>query len=431
MYKEYILTAIVTVLTRGMPILVMPLLTNGLSIDNYGLFAIYIVVINLFTPIIVGNLPAGILREGIQYNHRGFKLLHIVSVYCLLLAFLSVISWFIFDFNSIYLFLFLLIASAAHQECIVTYFRANYRDYSFLFLSVFRASSLVIPAILVTLQILDLKGLIGYYCLGYLATSVIFTPRDIWGNKLSQRHLVIVKSTLAYCMFLIPYAVGQWIISSSSRAILGYIISEKEAGLFSIAYTLASPVVFLFSVIGVIFSRSIIADSSQWIENYRYRQKVVLWVICGSFLCTASSLSIIHIDYLSVQWINYYSKELTLLTGLISISLLFHCMYSIYGNMLFYLKKTKILAKNSIVVGVSHLVHSYYFISYFGIVGTVYSIWISYLFTYLLTFYNVKKTTSEDFQNGHIDMMLLAGGMFLQILLLLYFNMKWQSVYIE
>lgn len=430
-FKEYILNGIITVLTRGAPILVMPLLTNGLSLNEYGLFAIYIVVINLLAPIITGNLPAGIMREGVLYYQRGFKLLHLVCVYSAALFMLAIGSWFVIDIDELYLFLFLLIVSAAHQECIITYFRANYRDYSYLSLSIFRALSLVIPAVFVAYELLDLHGFMEYYCLGYLLTSLMFTPIRIWGYSFSLSQLIILKSALAYSVFLIPYAVGQWIMSSSSRALLGYISTEENAGLFAIAYTLASPVIFLFSVAAVIFSRSIIADFKSWIEDHNYRQRIVAFMVAGSCICTAVSLCIIYIDYLTVQWINYYARELMYLTGVISLSLVFHCMYSVYGNMLFYLKATKVLAKNSVFVGILHVAHSYYFIGTLGIVGAAYSVWISYFLTYVLTLYNVIKITGNSFKNVKIDVLILFFGVLVQVVLVMYFDARWLNIYIN
>ncbi len=429
MGRDFIITSLVTVLSRGVPVLVMPLLTNGFTLSEYGLIAIFFVLINLFSPIVIGNLAAGILREGLAFSHRGYKLLRLVSVYCVILLVIILCLWVLVDYELIYLFLMMLIVSAAHQDCLISLFRSHYKDYSFLFLSIFRAMSLVVPSIFVALNQLNLVGLMACYSISYVMISVAFTPMKVWQAKIDHGHIAVLRTVLKYCVFLIPYAAGQWVISSSSRAILGYALSEKEAGLFAIAYTLVSPIIFLFSVLGIVFSRLIFSEPDKWFQDDHNRHKILFWVVCAGFLCTLTSVAAIYFDYQTFQLINYYSRELVFLTGGISLSLLFHCMYSVYGNMLIYIKKTKSLAKNSIIVAVLHLIHNYFFVNTFGIIGSVYSVWISYFLIYILTFIDLKKLSTHPMNKSYMDILILSGGMFAQGILLLYFDSKWMNIY--
>ena len=429
--KEFILTTLIVILTRGMPIIVLPLLTAGLSLSEYGLFTIFILLMNLAAPVITGNMAAGILREGIKFHQRGFKLLQLICISSLILVSFVLFVSLIADIKITYIFVSILIITTGHHECLIAYFRARYNDRKFLFLSIGRAISLLFPAILVSQNYLDFDGLLQYFCVGYVITSLIMSPHNLWTTPISKTHLVYLRFAFVYCIFLIPYAIGQWVISSSSRALVGKLDTLENAGIFAIAFTVASPIILLFSVCGIIFSRSIIAKPEKWLSDSKYRHKIIFFVILSALICTILSLKVILIDYKYFKLIKYYSPDLILVTGLTSISLLFHCMYSIYGNILFYLKATKILAANSIIIAIFHLFHSYILILKIGIIGAVVSLWISYFLIYISTFLAVRKKTSYKLVKSNIDVIILIVGMALQGFLVLYFHLEWNNLYIS
>ena len=109
MQKEFILTAFITILARGVPILVLPLLTASLNLEEYGMFAIYLLLINLLAPIITANIAAGVLREGITFPHRGYKLVQLISSYCLALIILTVCAGSLLPIDVNYLYVTILI----------------------------------------------------------------------------------------------------------------------------------------------------------------------------------------------------------------------------------------------------------------------------------------------------------------------------------
>ena len=429
MQKEFILTAFITILARGVPILVLPLLTASLNLEEYGMFAIYLLLINLLAPIITANIAAGVLREGITFPHRGYKLVQLISSYCLALIILTVCAGSLLPIDVNYLYVTILIITFGHQEGLVSFFRSRYRDDLYFWLSLSRAIALVIPAVATFRGYIGLEGLMGGYCLGFLITSLLFTPFSVWRNPINNRHYVYFKITFVYCVFLIPYAVGQWIVSSSTRALLGGISSVESAGLFAISYTMAAPIMLTFSICGVVFGRWILSSPEKWLANSHFRQRV-LWGLVGvGFFCTALSMTIVYYDYRYFQLINYYSAESVLITGIISMGLLFQCMYSVYGNILFLKKATKVLAKNSMIIAGLHLFHSYFLITYFNLIGAAVSVWISYLLVCILSFIDAKKETQGSLENSSMDMVIIGIGVVAQVVLVAFFNFHWSVLF--
>lgn len=410
--------------------MVMPLLTASLTLYNYGLFAIYLLLINLFSPIITANLSAGILREGLVSSHRGFKLQQIVWFYSIALVAICVILNQLIQVDDTYVYVGILIIMAGHQECLVSYYRANYRDGMYLLLAITRALSLTVPAALSFYQLLDFKGLVAAYCFGMVVSSLITTPLNMWVTPITYRTYVHLRSTFWYCVYLIPYAVGQWVVSSSTRVLLGSFDSVENAGLFAIAYTLSSPIILVFSICGVVFARSILAMPNKWIDEAEFRHKMILGLVIVASLATFSSMAIILLDYQTFKLIKYYSQDIVLITGGISMSLLFQCLYSIYGNFLFYKKATKTLARNSLIIAGLHVIHSYILISMFSLVGAVISISISYWLIYLSSFRSSKQVLDHEMAGEKRDVIYILAGLTAQIIMIWYFHLEWNAIYI-
>jgi len=110
--------------------------------------------------------------------------------------------------------------------------------------------------------------------------------------------------------------------------------------------------------------------------------------------------------------------------------LLFQCMYSVYGNILFLKKATKVLAKNSMIIAGLHLFHSYFLITYFNLIGAAVSVWISYLLVCVLSFIDAKKATQGSLENSTMDMVIIGIGVVAQVVLVVFFHFRWSALFI-
>ena len=71
------------------------------------------------------------------------------------------------------------------------------------------------------------------------------------------------------------------------------------------------------------------------------------------------------------------------LSTYIMIAYLFNGMYKMFGNYLFYLKKTKIIALGTLVTLIFNLILNYYLIPTLGVSGAAISLIISFLIQFL------------------------------------------------
>ena len=75
MKTNIIFYALSTAISRGYVLLFFPFLTLLLSLENFGIWNLVIIVSNLLAPILSLNGAASILREGSENISKGFYLL--------------------------------------------------------------------------------------------------------------------------------------------------------------------------------------------------------------------------------------------------------------------------------------------------------------------------------------------------------------------
>lgn len=388
-------------------IILLPILTKNLSIEDYGIWAQINTTIGIFPGAVMLGLPYALVRflpalkkkEEIQetfYSVFFVVLLTSGIGSFLIYLFSGKIASILFDNNDI---IVKLLALIAFVECLnnlfIGYLRAKQqiKKYSSIVLlkttfQIFLVYSLVISG----------EGILGA-SLGFLITSFLaliiimyFVISDV-GFRIPE-----FKNVKEYLNFGIPTVPGNfsnWIVNSSDRYVIGILLGTASVGYYSPGYSLGNLISIFITPLSFLLPSVL---SQKYDMNYHEEAKKILSYSLKYYLTVSIpsvfGLSLLSESILSVLSTQEIASEGHLITPFIAISNLFFGLFTIFVQIIILEKKTKMSGKIWILAGFVNLGLNFLFVPYFGIVGAAITTLIAFsLALILVVFYSLRSFT--------------------------------------
>ena len=383
----------------------LPVFAAYLSPGDFGAFQKYVMITTLVIAISRLGLPGSITRFYIDFetekSKKSFIKTILVSTFFLSIVF-SLLTFLIFrTFYDVspaaYDFMFFLALSLA-GVCVKSFYDVLVKVYQITEnvkkITIF---SLVLFSInAVTKFILVIQFNYGFEALVYaeLLTNTaslllaIWFLRSLLGASISQKYL---NASLVYGFPVSIHHVSSWVVSYSSALLVAYCFDEYLLGIFAIAIKLFLPGSFVIDAMANAYSpvyyklRKKGHSAVEEIEMLNHGFiSMSLWscaaMIWGTKLCV---YYLFNEEYLPIlDFISF-----------ICLSMFFNGLYRITVAEVFYLKKTSIVPKITLITGVVVLSSGYLLISNFGLIGGGISILLSSIIQYLMVSFYTK-----DFQ---------------------------------
>jgi O-antigen/teichoic acid export membrane protein len=185
---------------------------------------------------------------------------------------------------------------------------------------------------------------------------------------------------------LIPHGIAGWINTGSDRLIINSISGVAETGIYATGYQVALMISLLASAFNKAFVPYIyrtLDDGKQEgrkiLVRYTYYYFVV--IIAITFFVSIFSGTILSL----VASEEYYGSNSYIY--LIAIGFAADGLYYGVINYIFYSRKTSVISLVTFSSCILHLIFSLVLIPQFGPVGAAYSTTISYLFTFILSWF--------------------------------------------
>jgi O-antigen/teichoic acid export membrane protein len=208
------------------------------------------------------------------------------------------------------------------------------------------------------------------YCLGARLSPEYFKESIVYGFPVSIHHL------------------STWVVSYSSALLVAYSYDEYLLGVFSIAIKVFLPATFVIDAMANAYSpvyyklrktgHRAVKEIDQ-LNNLFINTSLVLCaaMIWGTKLCVYYLFNeqyLVILDFIPI----------------ICLSLFFNGLYRIKVAEIFYLKRTSIVPKITVITGFFVLLSGYFLISNFGLMGGGMSMLLSSIFQYLMVSFYTK-----------------------------------------
>ncbi len=362
------------------PLLMLPILTTYLTLSDFGTLSLVETTILFVTPFILLNINGAINVEFFKVKHN---ILKEYVTNALLLSFLS---------SFVVLTIFLLFQKELSlalkiDETLLLWIVlfASLRVVTSVVLGLYQSRQEPLKFALYTLSQTIIDFMLSYllvviYHYGYIGRLegiyVSFFLFSIVGVYLLYKmdyltHVTFkyTKDILNFGVPLIPHAIGGTIIAMSDRYFISYFIGNEEVGLYTIAYQLSALMLLISLSVNQAWSPMLfkLLKEKNMKQVYKFTFYLfLLFIITGVSIYIAKDL----LFYMLVDEKFDMAKEyfLWLLIGFI-----FQSFYFLVTNVLFYEKKTKLLASITLSGAFLNVILNYFFIKIFGVIGVAYA----------------------------------------------------------
>jgi len=362
------------------PLLLLPILTAYLSIEDFGVLSLVETTILFVTPLILLNINAAINVEYFKVKHNVLKS-YITNA--LSISFIS----FLLLFSIVFIFsdkLSSLLNIKSELILWIVVF-AFLRVISSVVLGLFQSRQEPMRFGLFTLGQTIIDFCLSYilvvvYKLGYIGrlegTYVSFFIFSIIGisllykmNYLSKITFKYTKDILNFGIPLIPHALSGTIMAMSDRYFISYYVGNDQVGLYTIAYQLSALMLLVSMSVNQAWSPMFFKLLKE--KNIKQVFKFTIYLFIFFSLVGLSVYFLRDVlFYIFVDEKFYIAKEYF---GWLLLGFVFQSFYFLVTNIMFYEKKTKLLASITILGAFLNLILNYYFIHSFGVTGVAYA----------------------------------------------------------
>lgn len=387
----YIVTSIIN---ASIPFLLLPILTSCLTPADYGITALYQLVVSFMIPLIGLNSEGAVSVEYYRGDSQNFGL-YVGN--CVLLSFISL---------SFFLLIAFLFSSILEETLeipsrwiLLAVLHCFFQFISLLTLVLWQVSkkSLKFGIYQITTSLFNalLSIWFVYYLNGgytgrlnaYILSaffSFLFCILYIYHKYgiLFSFDIKVIKDILSYGIPLIPHAIGGWGLALVDRFILANKIGLGEVGRYSVAFQLAS----VLGIITIAVNQAFVPwlYSKLTAISYEQKKKIVrmsYFYMIG--LVLLSLVMIIGFPLIQKILVNDKFDGVSPYFSILIWGFCFQGFYFVFTNYISFVKKTRYQAVVTISITIIKIPLTYFFISLFGGIGAA----IAYSLIYFLFFF--------------------------------------------
>lgn len=293
--SKYLLknTAIFTIgsfSTKLISFLLVPLYTNALTSDQYGVADLVTTLCTVMAPILILNVSDGIMRfaldkdaDHIKIMSVGLTVLGIALIAGLLIIPISVI---IDQLSSYAGLIYLYTLSLAGSQIFLYYLRGRERLVEYAIGNIIQTASIALLNIVFLLKF-DL-GLFGYFMSYIVASGITILYAFFAGDILEVIQnfcfdTSLAKRMVSYSIVLVPNTFLWWIINSSDRVFVTAMIGVSANGIYAVSYKIPTAVSVIASIFNQAWSYSAIHENESS-DRDQYASKMYSLLLTASIL---------------------------------------------------------------------------------------------------------------------------------------------------
>ena len=385
-------------------LILLPILTKNIPIEEYGIWVQISVTIGLIPAVVMLGLPATMVRflaaakerEEIQegFYSIAFIVLFTSAIASLLLfLFSEPIAAALFDGNlTIARILPVIVFIACLNGLLLNFFRTfqQIKRYSiFLFIRTW------LNVALVAYFVLSGHGIFGAV-IGLLISSasifLIMISLIVYEIGIKIPKFTHIREYLAFGLPTVPGNLSSWVVNSSDLYVIGIFLGTAFVGYYSPGYALGNIINMFLAPLSFMLPAVL---SKYYDENNMNKVKTVLRYSLKYVLALAIpatfGLSLLSKPLLTILTTPEIASQGYLITPFVALSALLTGAFGVIGFGLFLAKRTDIGGKIWIIAAISNLGLNIVFVPYIGIIGAAMTTLIAFILVFILsTYYSFK-----------------------------------------
>lgn len=383
-----------SVLNKAIPFLLLPILTSYLSTEEYGILAIYQVMISFGMPIVGMKMQNNITRNFFSKS-KEFVARMVFNLFVVLTAssaiFLFAISIYLlaggtqFSIPQKWLYVLPVIAFMNMVNNFnLTILRNRKRAAEYGAFEISRTVvDLSLTILLIVVYAYGWEGRATGILVGSLVISVISVFR-IWQNGyfLFEIDTSQIKEILMISLPLIPHAIGGVIITLGDRIFINQMVSTSAVGIYTVGYQFG----MIMTLVVMAFNKTWSPWMYELLAEEKEKNKVTIvkatYLISGGFIALA--LIVTGISYYLLPFMTaeeYHGGSVYVIW--IAMGYAFNGMYTLVFPYGVHVGKTSYLGITTFSAAIINLVANYYLISMNGPLGAAQATLISYFIMFI------------------------------------------------
>lgn len=390
----------------------VPLYTNYLTADEYGIADLISTFSQLIIPITSLMISSAVIRFGMMKSEKSEDV--IVNAFCVI-GF-SIVTTFMIIFLlgwyapvkewRWYLFVQVILSNIAEIE--KTYLKVKNKNKIFSIISVFQTLILAITnVLLLTIFNQGVRGYIIANIAGALVGVIIaFFAGNLY-NDLSEGsfNMDLLKRMIMYSSPLIFGNISWWVIHSSDKIMIQAMLSASALGI----YTVATKIPSLINVIIAIFSQAWGISSIKEIESTKKTDFISS--VFNLYSTTVFGAAILLITFIK-PFMNIYVgndfKGSWIYTPLLLAAAAFFSLSVFISSLYSALQKTKNDMWTTILCAVINLIVNYIGISFLGVWGAIIGTVTAYFICAVVRIIDINRFLKINIKkNLYINMLIL------------------------
>ena len=402
-------------------IIMLPILTKTLPIEEYGAWIQIMVTVSLIPPIALMGLPYTMVRFLAAEKNKKEIQNAFYSIATFILFVSLVISLLLFLISKPFAAVFLddrielvkIISLILPIQCLngvcFDFFRTfqQIKRYSlFTLIRTYGNVALVAYAVLNGYGIFGavVAVLITQIITFLLTGSLIITKIGVEIPNFSR-----MKEYLSFGLPTVPGNLSSWVVNSSDRYLIGIFLGTAFVGYYSPGYALGSMISMFMAPLGFMLPAVL---SKYYDENNMKEVKTVLRYSLKYFLAlaipSAFGLSLLSKTILTILSTPEIASQGYLITPFVAVSVVLLGIRAVIGQTFVLEKKTKISGTIWIMAAVLNLGLNLIFVPYIGILGAAITTLLAFALGLILTTYYSFKYLTFDIGFSFISKSIFA-----------------------
>lgn len=384
--------------TKFLSFFLVPLYTNVLTTEEYGIFDLFNTTIGILVPILTQNIQEAVMRFTLDKTYNRQAIIA-VSTKMLLISsgavFVGLFANNVFTLNVLVekysIFIFLMFFLQALSGIVISYVRGIDK------IKELSISSVLSSAIIISCNILFLLvfkwGLIGYFWANIIGPALqciyLIVCASIPKNLcIKKSFLKEQKELLAYSRPMVANSIAWWVNNASDRYIVILFCGLAENGIYSVASKIPSILNMFQTIFNQAWALSAVKDydpedSTGFFSNTYKAYNCFMVVLCAAIILADKMLAkYLYANDFYIAW--RYVPWLT-------IAILFGALSGYLGGFFSAVKNSKTYAQSTIVGALVNVILNLLFTPFLGALGAAVATTICYFVVWAIRYQSVKN----------------------------------------
>lgn len=399
--------------TKFLNFLIVPLYTYFITPSDLGDYDLLVTTVSLLSPLITMKISDAAYRwiikekqNEIPYISATYKLLIrncIISAIILLLINAVIPIW------NCYYFIAILIGDRV-LECLQKLLRGLKNQ------KLFAVSGVIHTAILVLLNLVKVcilkQGVIALLQSSvisiYITIGIIlFLEKRLRYVDFSPSYRSEQKEMLQYSIPLVPTTLGWWVMSTSDRYVIKWVLGSAANGIYSVAYKFPSILQMVFTMFNNAWTDMALSQLEKGEKSEQYVKEVFRQLYTLSF---SLAFILIPVTKLAMQLLlSKAYKDASVYMGFLYLGTVFQGLSSFCTIGYLQGKKTQGAAKTSLIGAIVNLLIDVLLIRYIGIHAAAISTFLGFFIMWILRMNDIKSVFFIGVNRLHFTIFLLIG----------------------